>query len=91
LFCCARTPAAQTIGASAPDEGKDSHAYKGSSARLARPDDGQLTNIAILLGAELNAERERSRQLQAGAPDTERELQLHERSTPKTNKRTRTA
>jgi membrane protein len=50
-----------------------------------------LTNVAILLGAELNAERERSRQLQAGAPDAERELQLDERSTPKTNKRTRTA
>jgi membrane protein len=49
-----------------------------------------LTNVAILLGAELNAERERSRQLQAGAADAERELQLHERSTPKTNKRTRT-
>jgi membrane protein len=50
-----------------------------------------LTNVAILLGAELNAERERSGQLQDGAPDAERELQLDERSTPKTNKRTRTA
>jgi membrane protein len=50
-----------------------------------------LTNVAILLGAELNAERERSRQLEAGAPGAERELQLDERSTPKAKRRTRTA
>jgi len=50
-----------------------------------------LTNVAILLGAELNAERERSRQLEAGMPGAERELQLDERSAPKTKKRTRTA
>jgi membrane protein len=47
-----------------------------------------LTNVAILLGAELNAERERSRQPAAGA---ERELQLEERSEPKADKRARTA
>jgi membrane protein len=50
-----------------------------------------LTNVAILLGAELNAERERSRQLEAGAVGAERELQLDERSEPKAKRRTRTA
>jgi membrane protein len=50
-----------------------------------------LSNVAILLGAELNAERERSRQLQHGAPGAERELQLDERSEPKPRKRARTA
>jgi membrane protein len=50
-----------------------------------------ITNIAILLGAELNAERERSRQLADGVPEAERELQLDERSEPKAKKRSRTA
>ena len=50
-----------------------------------------LSNVAILLGAELNAERERSRQLEAGTPGAERELQLEERSEPKPRQRTRTA
>ena len=50
-----------------------------------------LTNVAILLGAELNAERERSRQLERGTPGAERELQLDERSAPKDSKRSRTA
>jgi membrane protein len=50
-----------------------------------------LTNVAILLGAELNAERERSRQLEDGTPGAERELQLEERSEPQTKRRTRTA
>jgi len=50
-----------------------------------------ITNVAILFGAELNAERERSRQLEAGAPGAERELQLDERSEPKAKKRARTA
>jgi membrane protein len=50
-----------------------------------------LTNVAILLGAELNAERERSRQLAAGTPGAERELQLDERSDPKAGQRARTA
>ncbi len=50
-----------------------------------------LTNVAILLGAELNAERERSRQLEEGTPGAERELQLDERSAPKEGKRARTA
>lgn len=42
-----------------------------------------ITNVAILLGAEVNAERERSRQLRDGTPGAERELQLQERSVPK--------
>ncbi len=50
-----------------------------------------ITNVAILLGAELNAERERSRQLRDGVPEAERELQLEERSEPKEKKQTRTA
>jgi membrane protein len=50
-----------------------------------------ITNVAILLGAELNAERERTRQLKEGVPEAERELQLEERSQPKAKKRSRTA
>jgi len=50
-----------------------------------------LTNVAILLGAQLNAERERSHQLEEGVPGAERELQLDERSAPKATKRARTA
>jgi membrane protein len=50
-----------------------------------------LTNVAILLGAELNAERERSRQLADNVPGAERELQLEERSEPKDKKKARTA
>ncbi len=50
-----------------------------------------ITNVAILLGAELNAERERSRQLEEGVPGAERELQVDERSEPKAKKRSRTA
>ena len=38
-----------------------------------------ITNVAVLLGAELNAELERSRQLAAGVPEAERELQLPQR------------
>ena len=38
-----------------------------------------ITNVAILLGAELNAEVERSRELAAGVPDAEQELQLPQR------------
>ncbi len=50
-----------------------------------------ITNVAILLGAEVNAERERSRELRAGTPGAEREIQLTERSAPKRKKRSRTA
>jgi membrane protein len=42
-----------------------------------------ITNIAILLGAELNAELERSREIEAGVPGAERELQLEPRAAPK--------
>ena len=42
-----------------------------------------LTNTALLLGMELNAERERSRELRAGIPGADRELQLDARSAPK--------
>lgn len=42
-----------------------------------------ITNIALLLGMELNAERERSRELEAGVPGAERELQLDPRDEPK--------
>ena len=49
-----------------------------------------ITNVAILLGAEINAERERSRQLRDGTPGAEREIQLADRSEPKAKKRART-
>jgi membrane protein len=42
-----------------------------------------ITNVAILLGAELNAERERSAELREGAPDAEREIQAPPRTQPK--------
>jgi membrane protein len=42
-------------------------------------------------GVELNAERERSRQLRQGTPEAEREIQLEERSEPKARRRSRTA
>src|SRR5918995_349900 len=42
-----------------------------------------ITNLAILFGHELNAERERSAELEAGVPAAERELQLEPRDEPK--------
>jgi membrane protein len=41
-----------------------------------------ITNVAILLGHELNAERERSRELSEGVPRAEDELQLEPREEP---------
>jgi membrane protein len=41
-----------------------------------------LTNLAILFGHELNAERERNAELQEGVPRAERELQLEPREEP---------
>ena len=41
-----------------------------------------ITNIALLLGAELNAEVERSRQLEAGVPGADEAIQLAPRETP---------
>ncbi len=42
-----------------------------------------ITNIAILLGAEMNAELERTRELQAGNRAAERQIQLPPRNVPK--------
>jgi membrane protein len=50
-----------------------------------------ITNIAILLGAQFNTERERSRQIAAGVPDAERELQLEERDVAEPEQRPQTA
>jgi membrane protein len=47
-----------------------------------------ITNVAMLLGAELNAERERSAELQAGVEGADREIQREPRNEPK--KRTTT-
>lgn len=41
-----------------------------------------ITNLAILLGHELNAERERSQELIEGVPHAEQELQLEPREQP---------
>jgi membrane protein len=41
-----------------------------------------LTNVALLLGAELNAERERGRELADGVPGAEREIQSAPRRMP---------
>jgi membrane protein len=41
-----------------------------------------LTNIALLFGMELNAERERNRELEAGVPGADRELQMDARDEP---------
>jgi membrane protein len=50
-----------------------------------------ITNIAILLGNKVNAERERTKQLAAGDLRAEEELQLPERDAPKLDKRPKTA
>jgi membrane protein len=47
-----------------------------------------ITNVALLLGMELNSERERSRELADGVPGAEREIQLDARSAPKRQKTT---
>lgn len=49
-----------------------------------------LTNVAIVIGAEFNAERERGRQLAEGTPGAARELQLDMRDQPKPTQRSRT-
>jgi len=46
-----------------------------------------ISNLALLFGMELNAERERSRELAAGVPRAEKEIQLEPRDEPK-DKRT---
>jgi membrane protein len=50
-----------------------------------------IGNVAILLGLELNAELERSREIEAGTPGAERELQLEPRQPPKDEGEPRTA
>jgi membrane protein len=47
-----------------------------------------ITNVALLLGMELNSERERRRELAAGVGGADRELQLDARSEPKRQKTT---
>jgi membrane protein len=41
-----------------------------------------ITNLAVLFGAELNAEIERSREIEAGVPGAEEDIQLPYRSVP---------
>ena len=50
-----------------------------------------ITNVAILFGAQLNAERERSKQFDAGVEGAERDLRLGERDEPKEKQRKQTA
>ena len=50
-----------------------------------------ITNLAILFGAEFNAETERARQLESGVPGADRELKLRERGAPPRPKRAKTA
>jgi membrane protein len=47
-----------------------------------------LTNVALLIGLELNAELERNRELRAGVPRAHKEIQLDARSEPKREKTT---
>jgi membrane protein len=41
-----------------------------------------ITNVALLLGMQLNAERERERELKAGVPRADKEIQLKPRNEP---------
>jgi membrane protein len=50
-----------------------------------------ITNIAILLGAEFNAETERARQVETGVPGADRRLRLGEREKPSESRRPQTA
>jgi membrane protein len=47
-----------------------------------------ITNLAILFGHQLNAERERSTEIAEGVPRAEKEIQLEPRSAPKEQKTT---
>ncbi len=47
-----------------------------------------ISNLAILFGHQLNAERERSLEIEEGRPRAEREIQLEPRSEPKDQKTT---
>jgi len=50
-----------------------------------------ITNQAVLLGAQINAERERSREIAAGIPGAERDLKLPARDVPSRKERSKTA
>jgi membrane protein len=50
-----------------------------------------ITNMAILLGAEFNAETERARQLEAGTAGAEQQLRLREREAPQRHRGPRPA
>jgi membrane protein len=41
-----------------------------------------ISNLALLLGAELNAERERDVQIEKGVPGAEKQIQLERRDQP---------
>jgi membrane protein len=47
-----------------------------------------ITNLALLFGQELNAERERGLELEEGTPRADREIQLEPRSEPKEQRTT---
>ena len=47
-----------------------------------------ISNLALLFGMELNAERERSRELDAGVPRADKEIQLEPRAEPDTKRTT---
>ncbi|MGZ8665874.1 MAG: YihY/virulence factor BrkB family protein [Solirubrobacterales bacterium] len=47
-----------------------------------------ITNLAILFGHQLNAERERSLEIEEGTPRAEREIQLEPRAEPKEQRTT---
>jgi membrane protein len=47
-----------------------------------------ITNLAILFGHQLNAERERSQEIEEGVPRAEKEIQLEPRDDPKEQKTT---
>jgi len=47
-----------------------------------------ITNLAILFGHQLNAERERSMEIEEGQPRAEKEIQLEPRDAPKEQKTT---
>jgi membrane protein len=50
-----------------------------------------ITNMAILLGAEFNAETERAKQLELGVRGADKQLKLPERETPSDSQRASTA
>jgi membrane protein len=47
-----------------------------------------ITNLAILFGHQMNAERERSAEIEEGQPRAEKEIQLEPRDEPKDQKTT---